>query len=109
MSEKNKTQLTTISKARTLEEIAEFWDTHSLADYRDKPPQLNSRFERNVDGVLRSIQMFMSGSKHKHECVVCCQRRWLICGWLIAWQWKPPDETYQLITFGTQSWNNQSW
>ena len=36
MSEKNKTQLTTISKARTLEEIAEFWDTHSLADYWDE-------------------------------------------------------------------------
>lgn len=29
-------QLTSISKARTLEEIAEFWDTHSLADYWDQ-------------------------------------------------------------------------
>jgi hypothetical protein len=28
--------LTTISKARTLEEIADFWDTHSLADYWDE-------------------------------------------------------------------------
>lgn len=27
---------TTISKARTLDEIAEFWDTHSLADYWDQ-------------------------------------------------------------------------
>ena len=25
--------MTSISKAQTLEEIAEFWDTHSLADY----------------------------------------------------------------------------
>ena len=33
MSEKDNTQLTSISKARTLEEIADFWDTHSLADY----------------------------------------------------------------------------
>jgi hypothetical protein len=33
MSENNDTQVTSISKARTLEEIAEFWDTHSLADY----------------------------------------------------------------------------
>jgi hypothetical protein len=30
------TQVTSISKARTLEEIAEFWDTHSLADYWDQ-------------------------------------------------------------------------
>lgn len=36
MSENNDTQLTSISKARTLEEIAEFWDTHSLADYWDQ-------------------------------------------------------------------------
>jgi len=36
MKENNDTQLTSISKASTLEEIAEFWDTHSLADYWDK-------------------------------------------------------------------------
>ena len=33
MGENKKAQLTPISKARTYEEIAEFWDTHSLADY----------------------------------------------------------------------------
>lgn len=36
MDEDNPEQLTSISKARTLEEIAEFWDTHSLADYWDQ-------------------------------------------------------------------------
>lgn len=36
MTESNDAQLTSISKARTLEEIAEFWDTHSLADYWDE-------------------------------------------------------------------------
>jgi hypothetical protein len=35
MSESD-TQLTSISKASTLEEIADFWDTHSLADYWDQ-------------------------------------------------------------------------
>jgi hypothetical protein len=33
MSENKKTQLTSISQAETLEEIGEFWDTHSLDDY----------------------------------------------------------------------------
>lgn len=33
MSESDKTQLTSISKAGTVEEIADFWDTHSMADY----------------------------------------------------------------------------
>lgn len=36
MGENNDTKLTSISKAQTLEEIAEFWDTHSLADYWDE-------------------------------------------------------------------------
>jgi hypothetical protein len=36
MGENNDTQATSISKAQTLEEIAEFWDTHSLADYWDE-------------------------------------------------------------------------
>lgn len=36
MSKSDVTQVTSISKARTLEEIAEFWDTHSLADYWDQ-------------------------------------------------------------------------
>ena len=36
MTDENEPRLTSISKARTLEEIAEFWDTHSLADYWDQ-------------------------------------------------------------------------
>ena len=36
MNESEDTRLTSISKARTLDEIADFWDTHSLADYWDQ-------------------------------------------------------------------------
>jgi hypothetical protein len=36
MSENNETQITSISKVSNLEEIAEFWDTHSLDDYWDQ-------------------------------------------------------------------------
>lgn len=35
MSKSDDTQLTSISKARTLEEIADYWDTRSLADHWD--------------------------------------------------------------------------
>ncbi|MGC2236412.1 MAG: CopG family antitoxin [Pyrinomonadaceae bacterium] len=35
MSENKDTQPTSISKAQTIEEIAEFWDNNSLADYWD--------------------------------------------------------------------------
>ena len=36
MKESKDAQVTSISKAQTLEEIADFWDTHSLADYWDQ-------------------------------------------------------------------------
>lgn len=36
MNESEEKQVTSISKAQTIEEIAEFWDTHSLADYWDQ-------------------------------------------------------------------------
>jgi hypothetical protein len=36
MSESEETRVTNISKAHTLEEIADFWDKHSLADYWDQ-------------------------------------------------------------------------
>ena len=35
MNENNDAKRTSISKTDRLEEIAEFWDTHSLADYWD--------------------------------------------------------------------------
>ena len=36
MKENKDEQVTSISKAQTLEEIADFWDTHSLADHWDE-------------------------------------------------------------------------
>jgi len=36
MNENKETQLTSISQAQTLEEIGDFWDTHSLDDYWEK-------------------------------------------------------------------------
>ncbi len=36
MNESKKPQITRISKARTIDEIADFWDTHSLADLGDQ-------------------------------------------------------------------------
>lgn len=36
MNENKKPRSSSISKAKTLEEIGEFWDTHSLEDYRNE-------------------------------------------------------------------------
>jgi len=41
MSENNEAQTTSISKANNLEEIAEFWDTHSLDDYWDQTHEVD--------------------------------------------------------------------
>ncbi len=41
MSENKEPQATSISNARTLEEIAAFWDTNSLAEYMDQTHEVN--------------------------------------------------------------------
>jgi len=40
MNVKKDKNLTSISKVDTVEEIAEFWDSHSLADYSDKTKEV---------------------------------------------------------------------
>ncbi len=37
--------VSSISKARTIEEMAEFWDTHSLADYEDQIYEVEMTFD----------------------------------------------------------------
>jgi hypothetical protein len=51
MSENNNPQVTSISKASTLEEIAKFWDTHSLDDYWDQTHEVE--FEVRAKGRRR--------------------------------------------------------
>ena len=41
MKENKDKQVTSISKAKTLEDIADFWDTHSLADHWDETQEVN--------------------------------------------------------------------
>jgi hypothetical protein len=41
MNAPENTPQTSISNARTLEEIADFWDTHSLADYWDQTHEVS--------------------------------------------------------------------
>ncbi len=41
MNENKKTPLTSISEAQTLEEVGEFWDTHSLDEHWDKTHEVD--------------------------------------------------------------------
>ena len=41
MKENKDEQFTNISKAKTLKEIADFWDTHSLADHWDETHEVD--------------------------------------------------------------------
>lgn len=41
MKENKDEQVTSISKAKTLEDIADFWDTHSLADHWDETHEVD--------------------------------------------------------------------
>ena len=37
-------RVSSISKSRTMEEMADFWDTHSLADYEDQTYEVQMSF-----------------------------------------------------------------
>jgi len=48
-------KVSSISQARTLEEMADFWDTHSLADFDDQTHEVEMTFDpsarRSVVGI----------------------------------------------------------
>jgi hypothetical protein len=48
-------RVSSISQARTLEEMADFWDTHSLADFDDQTHEVEMTFDpsarRSVVGI----------------------------------------------------------
>ena len=58
MSENNDTHLTSISKARTLEEIADFWDTHSLDDHWDQTHEVEFKVRARRRRPARANRVF---------------------------------------------------
>lgn len=53
MNEIHTTQETGISKVVTIEEITEFWDTHSLADYWDQTHEVE--FEVRAERLHQTV------------------------------------------------------
>lgn len=48
--------ISSISRARTLDEIAEFWDTHSLADYDDQTYEVEMHFDPSARRTYVGIE-----------------------------------------------------
>jgi hypothetical protein len=49
-------RVSSISQSRTLEEMAEFWDTHSLADYDDQTYEVEMTFDPAARRSLVGIE-----------------------------------------------------
>lgn len=49
-------RVSSISQSRTLEEMAEFWDTHSLADYDDQTHEVEMTFDPAARRSLIGIE-----------------------------------------------------
>ncbi len=58
------TQLTPISQAATYEEIAEFWDTHSGADYADQMVEVEMTIDLAVRRKFRDGGEARSAESH---------------------------------------------
>lgn len=50
------TRVSSISQSRTLEEMAEFWDTHSLADFEDQTYEVEMTFDPSARRSLVGIE-----------------------------------------------------
>ena len=49
-------RVSSISQSRTLEEMAEFWDSHSLADYDDQTYEVEMTFDHAARRSLIGIE-----------------------------------------------------
>lgn len=49
-------RVSSISGSRTIEELAEFWDTHSLADYEDQTYEVEMTFDPSARRSLVGIE-----------------------------------------------------
>lgn len=69
MNENDSVQLTPISEARTPEEIAEFWDSHSLADYWDETQEVEFevRAKRRRRSPLSTSSYFFGDPEQQTE------------------------------------------
>ncbi len=48
--------MSSISNSRTLKEMADFWDTHSLADYDDRTYEVDMTFDPSARRMSVSIE-----------------------------------------------------
>jgi len=49
-------KVSSISHARTLEEMADFWDTHSLADYEEQTYEVEMTFDPSARRTMVNIE-----------------------------------------------------
>lgn len=86
MNENEEPQLTGISKARTIDEIAEFWDTHSLADYWDQTREVVFEVRAQRKWRVALDPEIYAQLKVQARRRGITPETWLICGCLNACQ-----------------------
>jgi len=64
-------KVSSISKARTLKEVAEFWDAHSLADYDDQTYEVEMTFDpearRSTVGIEPELMEELRRIAHERQ------------------------------------------
>jgi hypothetical protein len=75
-------KVSSISRSRTLDEMAEFWDAHSLADYDDQTQEVEMTFDPAARRTAVNIEpeLMADISRVARECQISAQT--LINVWL---------------------------
>lgn len=61
-----------ISRATSLEEMADFWDSHDLTDYIDQMPDVTDQFEVYIQSVQHLVAL---DPDVQNEAIACAQRK----------------------------------
>ena len=80
MKENKNEQVASISKAQTLEEIADYWDTHSLTDHWNETHEAHFEVQMQRKCRVTLTPEIYKKLRNKHWHRESYRKLWLTCG-----------------------------
>jgi hypothetical protein len=70
-------KLSSVSQARTLEEMGDFWDTHDFTDYDTEAPDVTVTFRRSIGVEIKLFEAIERQARSRGVSVETLANLWL--------------------------------
>jgi hypothetical protein len=70
-------KLSSVSQARTMEEIGDFWDTHDFTDYDTEAPDVTVTFRRSIGVEIKLFEAIERQARLRGVSVETLANLWL--------------------------------